>query len=167
MQLFELMDCLESDFKSLFSEKQYEVKGETDTSPAEYKEPQIMQGWYVEKKSKEDFPFIMISPVEDGTTWDENTLGLTIIFASFGFGQDAWKDAALMANEVKRFLNERHNIGNKFPILKDGNAPLKIEYPDQQPFPEWYCFMTVKFNAYNAANTDLRRVMGNEQRISY
>lgn len=167
MQLFDLMDCLEKDFNELFKDSQYEVKGETDDSPSQFKKPQILQGWYTEKKSKEDFPYIMISPVKDGTTWEENTLQLTIIFASFGFNSDGWKDCALMANEVKRFFNERQNIGNRFPILKDSSRAMEIEYPDQQPYPEWYCFMKVEFNAYNAAMTGIRRIAEDGQGIAY
>lgn len=150
MNLFNLMDTLEAELNALFSEDKYEVKGDTDLQPTLLKGPQVLQGWYTDKKSREDFPYILISPVSDGTDWEEDVLKVMLVFGAYGLDSDAWKDAALMANKVKLYLNEKYIIGKRFALLKERGRPLRIEYPDAQPFPQWFCFMNLEFNAYNA-----------------
>lgn len=140
MILISLIDELESIFKNLFKNSIYETKSK------EYKVPNILSGWYTVKgkKPEEEFPYILISPVTQDDIGDDSTVELLIIFAAYSMDFDGWKDSALMAEKVRQHLEKNHTINERYAI-KDS---LKITFPDEQPYPQWFCWMNVKFNVY-------------------
>ena len=149
MHIFELMNSLEEELTEVFENQEYEVKSPTVHDPLETKKVDIGQGWKTSKKNKEEFPYILISPLENTFNWEEDILELMLIFGVHSMDDDGWKDAALMANKVKFHLNKKYIIGRNFPLTKEGQS-LTISFPDARPYPQWFCFMTLRFNGYNA-----------------
>lgn len=139
MILISLIDELESVLKDLFKDNIYETKSK------KYKVPDIKSGWYTVKgKNNDEFPYILISPVAQDDTGHDSTVELLIIFASYSMDLDGWKDSALMAEKVRQYLETNHTIDSKYVI----NDSLKIVFPDEQPYPQWFCWMHVKFDVY-------------------
>lgn len=143
MILISLIDELETILKDLFKENAYETKSKA------YKAPDIKTGWYTVKgkNSDEEFPYILISPVIQDDTSNDSTVELIIVFAAHSMDPEGWKDSALMAEKVRQYLETNHTINKKYEI--DNN--LKIVFPDEQPYPQWFCWMHAKFNVYKAA----------------
>ncbi|MGJ0848263.1 hypothetical protein ACR77J_16345 [Tissierella praeacuta] len=140
MILVSLIDELENIFKKLFKDNIYETKSK------QYKVPEIKTGWYTVKgkKPEEELPYILISPVIQDDTMDGSTVELLIIFAAHSMDLDGWKDSALMAEKVRQYLEIHHTINGKYEI----SDSLKIIFPDEQPYPQWFCWMNVKFTVY-------------------
>lgn len=139
MILVSLIDELEKAFQDLFKNNIYETKSK------KHKIPDIKTGWYTVKgkNNDEEFPYVLISPVEqdDG---NDSTVELLIVFAAHSMDLDGWKDSALMAEKVRQYFETHNTINGKYVI----NDNLKIVFPDEQPYPQWFCWMNVKFTVY-------------------
>lgn len=150
MHVIELVNALKSEFEELFKDYKYETKTNIG------KNVEIRSGWYVAKKSAEDFPYILISPVSDEAGIDEDVVKIIIICASYSTSDEGWEDVSLMANKIKLYLKERFSICEKFGIEKN-NRSIKINYPDSQPYPEWFCYVEAYFNIYNPADISINK----------
>lgn len=151
MEIIALLDSLKLEMEELFKDDKYEIKGVIDTDPVAYKGVTVNTGWYVEKRSREEFPYIMISPLSDTSDWEENTLRVMCIFGVYGQSEDAWKDAAHMANKAKLHFTKNYVVAKRFALDRDKR--ITIEYPDGQPYPQWFVLMTLEFHSYNIAST--------------
>lgn len=143
MDLILLMETLQEELEMLFRDYEYESK-------TGKKSPRIDQGWYVEKKHEDDFPYILISPVSEGDDADGGETEqnkLVLIFGAYSKTPDGWKDVMLMAHKVKKYLQEHSAIGKRFSLVN--SAGIKIDYPDVQPYPQWFCTMNITFDAYH------------------
>lgn len=140
MILVSLIDELENNFKDLFKENFYKTKKQS------YKAPDIRTGWYTVKNrsNEEEFPYILISPVEQDDTGDDSTVELLIIFATYSEDLDGWKDTALMAEKVRQYLDTNHTINGRYEI----GDKLKVIFPDEQPYPQWFCWIRTTFTVY-------------------
>lgn len=138
MILIDLVDELKKEFEDLFRDNVYETKSK------KIKTPNIETGWYTSKNTDEEYPYIMISPVEQDDTGDNSSVQLLIIFAAYSKDPDGWKDSALMAEKVRQYLETRHAIADKYEVTDN----IKITFPDTQPYPQWFCWMNVTFTVY-------------------
>lgn len=141
MILISLIDQLEEDFKKVFKENPYQTKN------GEEKTPDIKTGWYTSKSRSKDseFPYVLISPVEQVDITQESNAELMIIFAAHSLDEDGWKDSALMAEKIRQYLGKNHVIGDRYEI----GSEIKITFPDEQPYPQWFCWIHLKFKIYN------------------
>lgn len=141
MILINLIDQLKEDFEKVFKNNPYSTKD------GKSKIPEIKTGWYTSKNRSKDseFPYILISPVEQVDTVQESNAELMIIFAAHSLDEDGWKDSALMAEKIRQYLGTNHVIGDCYEI----GDQVKITFPDEQPYPQWFCWIHLKFNIYN------------------
>lgn len=143
MILVSLIDALKVELEELFKNHDYE------TRVKETKNPSILTGWYTTKSrnNDEEFPYVLISPVEQDDSGDNSTVELLIVFAAHSMDHEGWKDSALMAEKVRRYLETQHTIDKRYEV----NHDIKIIFPDEQPYPQWFCWMHVKFNVYKSS----------------
>lgn len=139
MILIDLIDELKKELENLFKDNTYETKSNT------LKTPNIDTGWYTSKNvNNEEYPYIMISPVEQNDEGDSSDVQLLIIFAAHSKDSDGWKDSALMAEKTKQHLETKYSIAEKYQITDK----IKITFPDSQPYPQWFCWMDITFRVY-------------------
>lgn len=143
MILVSLIDALKVELEELFKNHDYETRTKEDKSP------NILTGWYTTKgrNNYDEFPYVLISPVEQDDSGNGSTVELVIVFAAHSIDQEGWKDSALMAEKVRRYLETQHTIDKRYEV----NHDVKIIFPDEQPYPQWFCWMHVKFNVYKAS----------------
>ena len=143
----ELVEALKEELEKLYSED--EIVNEYDTKFEKVKRPKINTGWYTQKVDKEDFPYVLISPVDQVESGEKTTVNLTLIFGIYSKNvENGWKDVALLAEKVRQYLKTHKFLAKKYEINQD----LRIEYPDDQPYPIYFCAMSVSFNIYNQYN---------------
>lgn len=143
----DLIDELKKELENLFKD---EVVDDYDTRFESKKIPKINTGWYTQKVDKEDFPYVLISPIQQ--TWNLNVskVELVLIIGTYSKDLDGWKDTALMAERIRQYLTTNKYVAKKYEI----NSDARVEFPDDQPYPITFCAMYVSFNVYNPYNVE-------------
>lgn len=142
----ELVETLEEQMKELFSDSN--LLNSYETKFDEGKVPNIRTGWYEKKKDKEDFPYILISPLKETNARDSAQINVMFIIGTYSDSLNGWKDVSLIAEKIKKYLQTRRTIAQRFEI----HPNLEINYPDDQPYPQWFCYVIATFSAYNYAH---------------
>lgn len=144
----ELVEELKKELEKLFVEDEktnnYETKQEIN------KIPKINTGWYTQKVDKEDFPYVLISPIQQSWNPNVSKIDLVLIIGSYSKDLDGWKDTALMAEKIRQYLTKTKYIAERFEI----NSDARVEFPDEQPYPISFCALYVSFNLYNPYNEE-------------
>lgn len=143
----DLIEELKKELENLFKE---ELVDDYDTKFESKKIPKINTGWYTQKVDKEDFPYVLISPIQQIWNTDVSRVDLVLIIGSYSMDLDGWKDAALMAERIRQYLTNNKYVAKKFEI----NPDARVEFPDDQPYPITFCAMYVSFNVYNTYNEE-------------
>lgn len=111
------------------------------------KAPQVIGGFLSEKKRSQeqdppDFPFVIVRYIDDEDKGDgTNVATVKIIVGTYSEDyQDGWRDCMNVVIRIKEELLKQRIIGGPFRV----EYPIKIELPEEQPFPEWAAFLTVK-----------------------
>lgn len=143
----DLIEELKKELENLFKE---ELVDDYDTKFESKKIPKINTGWYTQKVDKEDFPYVLISPIQQ--TWNLNVskVELVLIIGTYSKDLDGWKDTALMAERIRQYLTTNKYVAKKYEI----NSDARMEFPDDQPYPITFCAMYVSFNVYNTYNEE-------------
>lgn len=143
----DLVEELKKELENLFKE---ELVDDYDTKFESKKIPKINTGWYTQKVDKEDFPYVLISPIQQ--TWNLNVskVELVLIIGTYSKDLDGWKDTALMAERIRQYLTTNKYVAKKYEI----NSDARVEFPDDQPYPITFCAMYVSFNVYNPYNVE-------------
>lgn len=143
----DLIEELKKELENLFEE---ELVDDYDTKFESKKIPKINTGWYTQKVDKEDFPYVLISPIQQ--TWNPNVskVELVLIIGTYSKDLDGWKDTALMAERIRQYLTTRKYVAKKYEI----NLDARVEFPDDQPYPITFCALYVSFNVYNPYNVE-------------
>lgn len=143
----DLIEELKKELENLFKE---ELVDDYDTKFESKKMPKINTGWYTQKVDKEDFPYVLISPIQQ--TWNLNVskVELVLIIGTYSKDLDGWKDTALMAERIRQYLTTNKYVAKKYEI----NPDARVEFPDDQPYPITFCAMYVSFNVYNPYNVE-------------
>lgn len=143
----DLIEELKKELENLFKE---ELVDDYDTKFESKKIPKINTGWYTQKVDKEDFPYVLISPIQQ--TWNLNVskVELVLIIGTYSKDLDGWKDTALMAERIRQYLTTHKYVAKKYEI----NSDARVEFPDDQPYPITFCAMYVSFNVYNPYNVE-------------
>lgn len=143
----DLIEELKKELENLFKE---ELVDDYDTKFESKKIPKINMGWYTQKVDKEDFPYVLISPIQQ--TWNLNVskVELVLIIGTYSKDIDGWKDTALMAERIRQYLTTNKYVAKKYEI----NSDARVEFPDEQPYPITFCAMYVSFNVYNPYNVE-------------
>lgn len=147
MTSIDLIEELKKELENLFEE---ELVDDYDTKFESKKIPKINTGWYTQKVDKEDFPYVLISPIQQ--TWNPNVskVELVLIIGTYSKDLDGWKDTALMAERIRQYLTTRKYVAKKYEI----NSDARVEFPDDQPYPITFCALYVSFNVYNPYNVE-------------
>lgn len=143
----DLIDELKKELENLFKD---EVVDDYDTKFDSKKMPKINTGWYTQKVNKEDFPYVLISPIQQTWSRDVSRVDLVLIIGSYSMDLDGWKDTALMAERIRQYLTTRKYVAKKYEI----NSDARVEFPDDQPYPITFCALYVSFNVYNPHNVE-------------
>lgn len=143
----DLIEELEKELENLFKN---EVVDDYDTKFDTKKMPKINTGWYTQKVNKEDFPYVLISPIQQTWGRDVSRVDLVLIIGSYSMDLDGWKDTALMAERIRQYLTTNKYVAKKYEI----NPDARVEFPDDQPYPITFCAMYVSFNVYNPYNVE-------------
>lgn len=143
----DLIDELKKELENLFKE---ELVDDYDTKFDSKKMPKINTGWYTQKVNKEDFPYVLISPIQQTWSRDVSRVDLVLIIGSYSMDLDGWKDTALMAERIRQYLTTRKYVAKKYEI----NSDARVEFPDDQPYPITFCALYVSFNVYNPYNVE-------------
>ena len=143
----DLVEELKKELENLFKE---ELVDDYDTKFENKKIPKINTGWYTQKVDKKDFPYVLISPIQQ--TWNLNVskVELVLIIGTYSKDLDGWKDTALMAERIRQYLTTNKYVAKKYEI----NPDARVEFPDDQPYPITFCAMYVSFNVYNPYNVE-------------
>lgn len=143
----DLIEELKKELENLFKD---ELVDDYDTKFDVKKIPKINTGWYTQKVDKEDFPYVLISPIQQ--TWNLNVskVELVLIIGTYSKDLDGWKDTALMAERIRQYLTINKYVAKKYEI----NSDARVEFPDDQPYPITFCAMYVSFNVYNPYNVE-------------
>lgn len=146
MTLIDLMKDFKEELETVFKESKFETE-----AIQKVKEPQITIGWHIKKstkhnlndveKAKEEFPSILITPVNQKDTSSGSSANLLIIFGAYSEDEDGWKDALSMAEKTRQHLKINYCIAKKYII----NKTIEIDFPDVQPYPMFFCWMSVSF----------------------
>lgn len=143
----DLVEELKKELENLFKE---ELVDDYDTKFASKKIPKINTGWYTQKVDKEDFPYVLISPIQQTWNLDVSKVELVLIIGTYSKDLDGWKDTALMAERIRQYLTTNKYVAKKYEI----NSDARVEFPDEQPYPITFCAMYVSFNVYNPYNVE-------------
>lgn len=143
----DLIDELKKELENLFKD---EVVDDYDTRFESKKIPKINTGWYTQKVDKEDFPYVLISPIQQNWNIDVSRVDLVLIIGTYSKDLDGWKDTALMAERIRQYLTTRKYVAKKYEI----NSDARVEFPDDQPYPITFCALYVSFNVYNPHNVE-------------
>lgn len=143
----DLVEELKKELENLFKE---ELVDDYDTKFESKKMPKINTGWYTQKVNKEDFPYVLISPIQQTWSLDVSRVDLVLIIGSYSMDLDGWKDTALMAERIRQYLTTNKYVAKKYEI----NSDARVEFPDDQPYPITFCAMYVSFNVYNPYNVE-------------
>lgn len=150
MHITQLMASIQEEFKVLFQAEKFKAKNK------ELQPIKIKQGWYVKKMKSEDFPYILISPDTEMSDYDADTIKLLFIIGTYSEEEDGWLETLHIAEKIKLYLKERNTIADRYEIVKnDPNKKIKTEFPDQQPYPQWFCFIEVYFNVFNPSDISI------------
>lgn len=143
----DLIEELKKELENLFRE---ELVDDYDTKFESKKIPKINTGWYTQKVDKEDFPYVLISPIQQTWNLDVSKVELVLIIGTYSKDLDGWKDTALMAERIRQYLTTHKYVAKKYEI----NSDARVEFPDDQPYPITFCAMYVSFNVYNPYNVE-------------
>lgn len=143
----DLIEELKKELENLFKE---ELVDDYDTKFESKKTPKINTGWYTQKVDKEDFPYVLISPIQQTWNLDVSKVELVLIIGTYSKDLDGWKDTALMAERIRQYLTTHKYVAKKYEI----NSDARVEFPDEQPYPITFCAMYVSFNVYNPYNVE-------------
>ena len=143
----DLIEELKKELENLFKD---EVVDDYDTKFDTKKTPKINTGWYTQKVNKEDFPYVLISPIQQTWSLDVSRVDLVLIIGSYSMDLDGWKDTALMAERIRQYLTTNKYVAKKYEI----NSDARVEFPDDQPYPITFCAMYLSFNVYNPYNVE-------------
>ena len=143
----DLIEELKKELGNLFKD---ELVDDYDTKFDTKKMPKINTGWYTQKVNKEDFPYVLISPIQQTWSRDVSRVDLVLIIGSYSMDLDGWKDTALMAERIRQYLTTNKYVAKKYEI----NPDARVEFPDDQPYPITFCAMYVSFNVYNPYNVE-------------
>ena len=143
----DLIEELKKELENLFKD---ELVDDYDTKFDTKKMPKINTGWYTQKVNKEDFPYVLISPIQQTWSLDVSRVDLVLIIGSYSMDLDGWKDTALMAERIRQYLTTNKYVAKKYEI----NSDARVEFPDDQPYPITFCAMYVSFNVYNPYNVE-------------
>lgn len=143
----DLIDELKKELENLFKD---ELVDDYDTKFDSKKMPKINTGWYTQKVNKEDFPYVLISPIQQTWSRDVSRVDLVLIIGSYSMDLDGWKDTALMAERIIQYLTTHKYVAKKYEI----NSDARVEFPDDQPYPITFCALYVSFNVYNPYNVE-------------
>lgn len=142
-----LVESLKKELENLFKD---DVQNGYETKYPDRKPPKVNTGWYNKKVDKEDFPYVLISPISQNENLNETKVDLMLIIGTYSKDNDGWKDTALVAERIRQYLRTHKYIDKKYEIGDE----LRIEYPDEQPYPVCFCAMYVSFNIYNPYNVE-------------
>lgn len=143
----DLIEELKKELENLFKD---EIVDDYDTKFDAKKIPKINMGWYTQKVNKEDFPYVLISPIQQTWNLDVSRVDLVLIIGSYSMDLDGWKDTALMAERIRQYLTTNKYVAKKYEI----NPDARVEFPDEQPYPITFCALYVSFNVYNPYNVE-------------
>ena len=143
----DLIEELKKELENLFKE---ELVDDYDTKFESKKIPKINTGWYTQKVDKEDFPYVLISPIQQTWNLDVSKVELVLIIGTYSKDLDGWKDTALMAERIRQYLTTHKYVAKKYEI----NSDARVEFPDEQPYPITFCALYVSFNVYNPYNVE-------------
>lgn len=143
----DLIEKLKKELENLFND---ELVDDYDTKFDAKKIPKINTGWYTQKVNKEDFPYVLISPIQQTWNRDVSRVDLVLIIGSYSMDLDGWKDTALMAERIRQYLTTHKYVAKKYEI----NSDARVEFPDDQPYPITFCALYVSFNVYNPYNVE-------------
>lgn len=143
----DLIEELKKELENLFKD---ELVDDYDTKFDAKKMPKINTGWYTQKVNKEDFPYVLISPIQQTWNRDVSRVDLVLIIGSYSMDLDGWKDTALMAERIIQYLTTHKYVAKKYEI----NSDARVEFPDDQPYPITFCALYVSFNVYNPYNVE-------------
>lgn len=143
----DLIEELKKELENLFKD---ELVDDYDTKFDTKKMPKINTGWYTQKVNKEDFPYVLISPIQQTWNRDVSRVDLVLIIGSYSMDLDGWKDTALMAERIRQYLTTHKYVAKKYEI----NSDARVEFPDDQPYPITFCALYVSFNVYNPYNVE-------------
>lgn len=143
----DLIEALKKELENLFRK---ELVDDYDTKFESKKIPKINTGWYTQKVDKEDFPYVLISPIQQTWNLDVSKVELVLIIGTYSKDLDGWKDTALMAERIRQYLTTNKYVAKKYEI----NSDARVEFPDDQPYPITFCAMYVSFNVYNPYNVE-------------
>lgn len=143
----DLIEELKKELENLFSD---ELVDDYDTKFDVKKIPKVNTGWYTQKVNKEDFPYVLISPIQQTWSLDVSRVDLVLIIGSYSMDLDGWKDTALMAERIRQYLTTHKYVAKKYEI----NSDARVEFPDEQPYPITFCALYVSFNVYNPYNVE-------------
>lgn len=145
MHLVELVNDMKTALEELFKDYEYETKS------GSRKSPDIRTGWYVKKKKEEDFPYILVSPANQNDLEENSKVKLYLVIGVYSEEESGWQDVGLIMNKIRLYLRSRNVFAKRYGIDKN----LKMSYPDDQPYPQWFGVMEVNFDVYNIADTSI------------
>lgn len=114
--------------------------------PGMKKAPQVVTGYLKEKNSRgknsvPDFPYVIIRFLDGVDANEGSKATVRVIAGSYSENeQDGWRDPINILTRIKTELLKQGTFG---PFFLE--KPIKVELPEEQPFPEWVAFMILTF----------------------
>lgn len=110
------------------------------------KAPQVVKYFLPPKRSSEapDFPCVIIRPVNGIDDLNEATLKVRIIIGAYAEDSQGIINAINIMERIRLKLYERGTLDNKYCLEK----PCHYDIPEEQPHPEYFTSLEVKFNMY-------------------
>jgi len=133
-----------------------------ETPKGVFRAPQVADGYLSPKNPKvevtEDFPYVIARYLND-TSNDEGAMAqVKVICGTYSEDdQRGWRDLLNLTNAIKTYLLAQRSFGGCFSI----ELPLKREFPEEQPAPEWVGWFTLSVAIPNIqeVDEDVRRIL--------
>ena len=110
------------------------------------KAPQVVKYFLPPKRSNDtpDFPFIIIRPINGIDDLNESTLKMRIIIGAYAEDAQGIINAINIMERIRLKLYECGVLDNRYRLEK----PCHYDIPEEQPHPEYFTSLEVKFNMY-------------------
>jgi len=134
-----------------------------ETPKGVFRAPQVVDGYLPTKNPKdteatEDFPYVIARYLND-TSNDEGAMAqVKVICGTYSEDdQRGWRDLLNLTNAIKTYLLSHRLLGGCFSI----ELPLKREFPEEQPAPEWVGWFTLNISipSIMEVDEDVRRIL--------
>lgn len=107
--------------------------------------PQVVKYFLPAKdRVKADFPCVIVRPIKGTDDLQEASIKVRLIIGTYAEDEQGIVDSINILERIRLKLYEQDVLANKYCLEK----PCHYEIPEEQPIPEWFTSLELKFNMF-------------------